>query len=45
MEANKRVYSEKSMMNDMLHAKQAESKQAFVILAGQEGNINSLAKK
>jgi len=44
-EANKRVYTEKSMMNDMLQAKQAESKQPFVILAGQEGSIHTLTKK
>lgn len=43
--ANKRVYSEKSMMNDMLQAKQAESKQPFVILAGQEGSIHSMIKR
>jgi U4/U6.U5 tri-snRNP-associated protein 1 len=43
--ANKRVYSEKSMMNDMLQAKQAESKQPFVILAGQEGSIHTMTKR
>ena len=44
-EAKRAIYTENSIMNEMLQKKQKENKQAFVVLAGQEGSVHQLMKK